>query len=115
MGLCSRMVTCSLWWRAAAGSTSMRASRLTRAPSWSTTLPSTFTQRFSIHSSASRREHRPSSLMRFDRRGSSGWEGDGRGCEGDGRGREGDGRGGEGDGRGGGGDRRGGGGVGRLA
>jgi len=40
-------------------------------------LPSTFTQPFSIHSSASRREQRPSSLMRFDRRGSSGfsWRG----------------------------------------
>ena len=49
----------------------------TRTPSVSTTLPSTLTQPFSIHSSASRREHKPSSLMRFDRRGSSGfsWRG----------------------------------------
>jgi len=35
------------------------------------TTPSTRTQPFSIHSSASRREHRPSSLIRFDRRGLS--------------------------------------------
>src|SRR5258706_14735942 len=49
----------------------MRAARGTRTPSVSATLPSTFTHPFSIHSSASRREHRPSSLMRFERRGSS--------------------------------------------
>ena len=50
----------------------MRACGDTRVPSVSTTAPSTLTQPFSIHSSASRREHRPSSLIRFDRRGRSG-------------------------------------------
>src|SRR5450631_2040527 len=51
----------------------MRASCGTRTPSVTTTLPSTFTHPFSIHSSASRREHRPSSLIRFERRGPSGF------------------------------------------
>ena len=47
----------------------------TRVPRVDVTCPSTFTQPFSIHSSASRREHRPSSLIRFDRRGFSGTSG----------------------------------------
>jgi len=38
-----------------------------------TTWPFTFTQPFSIHSSASRREQMPSSLIRLDKRGSSGF------------------------------------------
>ncbi len=42
-----------------------------RACSVSTTTPSTRTQPLTIQSSASRREHRPSSPMRLDRRGSS--------------------------------------------
>src|SRR5436190_17971111 len=40
----------------------------TREPSSATTRPSTRTQPSAIHSSASRREAMPSSLMRFDRR-----------------------------------------------
>jgi len=51
----------------------MRACGDTRTPSVATTLPSTFTHPFSIHSSASRREQSPSSLIRFERRGSSGF------------------------------------------
>src|SRR5829696_6138185 len=66
------IVTCVLWCLFAAGSTSMRASRGTRTPSVLTTWPFALTQPFSIHSSASRREHRPRSPISFDRRGSSG-------------------------------------------
>src|SRR5258706_11468217 len=82
MGLLRMIVTCSCWWRPAAGSVSIFASRGTRTPSVVTTLPSTFTHPFSIHSSASRREHKPSSLIRLDRRGSSGvsWVGAGWGA-----------------------------------
>src|SRR5262245_19863364 len=47
----------------------MRASGATRVPSVLTTAPSTLTQPFSIQSSASRREQRPSSLIRFDNLG----------------------------------------------
>src|SRR5450830_1282316 len=43
----------------------------TLLPSSDTTLPSTRTQPRAIHSSASRREHRPSSDMRLDRRNNS--------------------------------------------
>src|SRR3954471_16884935 len=72
------MVTCPLWCSRAARSISMRASRDTRTPSVSTTAPSTFTQPLVIQRSASRREHRPSSPMRFERRGWSGFSGSGR-------------------------------------
>src|SRR5678816_140851 len=54
----------------------MRALGDTRTPSVSTTWPSTFTQPLSIQRSASRREHRPSSPMRLERRGSSAFSGD---------------------------------------
>jgi hypothetical protein len=43
----------------------------TRAPRRLMTTPSTLTQPFSIHSSASRREHGANSLTSFDRRGDS--------------------------------------------
>src|SRR6187551_2601961 len=69
------MVTCSLWCSLAARSISMRALGDTRTPSVSTTWPSTFTQPLSIQRSASRREHRPSSPMRLERRGLSGFSG----------------------------------------
>src|SRR5678816_417550 len=70
------MVTCSLWCSLAARSISMRALGDTRTPSVSTTWPSTFTQPLSIQRSASRREHRPSSPMRLERRGCSAVSGD---------------------------------------
>src|SRR5215470_769846 len=57
----------------------MRAVGDTRTPSVSTTSPSTFTQPLVIQRSASRREHRPSSLMRLERRGCSELSGDGGG------------------------------------
>src|SRR3954451_11844014 len=73
------MVTCPLWCSRAARSISMRTSRDTRTPSVVTTAPSTFTQPLVIQRSASRREHRPSSPMSFERRGKSGLSGDGGG------------------------------------
>jgi hypothetical protein len=65
------MVTLSPWSRRAASAISIFASGGTRVPSVSTTTPSTRTQRLAIHSSASRREHRPRSLISLDSRGSS--------------------------------------------
>src|SRR5882762_120151 len=70
------MVTCPLWCLRAARSISMRALGDTRTPSMSTTSPSTFTQPLVIQRSASRREHRPSSPMRLERRGRSEFSGD---------------------------------------
>src|SRR5579862_4009529 len=69
------MVTCPLWCSRAARSISMRALGDTRTPSVSTTSPSTFTQPLVIQRSASRREHRPSSPIRLERRGCSGFSG----------------------------------------
>src|SRR3954469_16030407 len=71
MGLLIRTVTrldCSA---AAWRSTVIFCSGSTLLPNSDTTWPSTRTQPRAIHSSASRREHRPSSDMRLDRRNNS--------------------------------------------
>src|SRR6478736_423689 len=61
------MVTCCSCWPRAFGSTSMRASGVTCRP-MGATWPLTRTQPLEIQSSASRREHMPSSAMRLFRR-----------------------------------------------
>src|SRR6185312_5616559 len=64
MGLLSKMVTWVACWPWAFLSTSMRSLCLTCRPMGATS-PLTLTQPLSIQSSASRREHRPSSAMRL--------------------------------------------------
>ena len=64
MGLCKMMVTCLSCCPRASLSTSMRSKGLTGLPSTATS-PLTLTQPLAIQSSASRREHRPSSAMRL--------------------------------------------------